>query len=272
MNQNISDRDFHMYAFTLEQIFRRAGFSSTVISFLLAKHERFMWLKVFTPKSVDIENNYEYYEFLGDAVIEKFIKFYISASYPHLTSRGVGQLSRLSALKVSKPVLSKLSVQLGFEKLLADRLRSAPPTAKAPLLVTCNLLEDAFEAFAGYTQLRLEQLPSNYAAENLMYVLLSKIYEHEDMSTDRLVDYKTMLKELSDKKPLEIGIVKYVHSVEEDKNASSLYLVRGGVELFMGKCVHKNKKEAEKMVAEIALKTLQREGFAVKPNYDKIFV
>ena len=266
MSHYISDQDFQMFSFILGNIFKRAGYDENLAKFLL--QDKLMWIKVFTPKSVDQINNYEHFEFLGDAVIERFIKFNVSKRYPHLcTSAGVGTLARLSSKLVSKPVLAKLATQLGFAQLIRHRAGNV----SFPLNV--SVLEDSLEAFIGALALGLERwVAQANPEENLMHAMLSKIYQNEDFSTERLVDYKTMLKELSDRRAHEIGTVKYVHSMEGDKNASSLYLVKSGSERFVGRCVHKSKKEAEKMVAEIALQLLQREGFAVHINYDKLVI
>ena len=55
-----------------------------------------LFSNVFTHKSIDEENNYEYYEFIGDLTINKIIGIYLTRRFPQLRcTAGVRVLTRL---------------------------------------------------------------------------------------------------------------------------------------------------------------------------------
>jgi len=71
--------------------------------------------KAFTHVSIHTENNYEFFEILGDATCNKAIVWYIQERFPVLrNTAGVKVIARLRINLVSKKKFSVLAEKLGF--------------------------------------------------------------------------------------------------------------------------------------------------------------
>lgn len=161
---------------------------------------------VFTHKSADPINNYEFYEILGDATLSKIIPWYIIRRFPQLKNpEFVTIIARLKINMASKRSFSTIAQKLGMWKYVtADTLTKTSEMKKT--------LEDVFEAFFGATELMLEERCAT--ALNVdekmiqgigsiaMFKLGSKLFDSEEikLSYTELVDAKTRLKELIDMK------------------------------------------------------------------------
>lgn len=77
-----------------------------------------------TSKDVDATNNYEFFEYIGDAVINRFIIEYIRNSYPDIacSAHNVGILTKLRSVFVGKRNLCRCSVKIGLHKYINTSL------------------------------------------------------------------------------------------------------------------------------------------------------
>ena len=110
-----------------------------------------LFSKVFTHKSIDEENNYEYYEFIGDLTINKIIGIYLTRRFPQLRcTAGVRVLTRLKINLVSKKVLADWAESLGFWPFISAT-REFRETKKKPMM------EDVLEAIMGMLEKQIDE-------------------------------------------------------------------------------------------------------------------
>lgn len=102
--------------------------------------------KVFTSKKADENNNYEFYEFLGDLIANTTILWWMARKFPELRkASAVRILARMKITYGSKKVFSVISEkQLGFWDFITARQDERDTQKK-------SLLEDVLEGFLGLT-------------------------------------------------------------------------------------------------------------------------
>lgn len=170
------------------------GLSAELIDEILSKYYE-IFIAVFTSKGFDKFDNYEFFEQLGNLLINKFIVTYMSRRFPHLrSSSGVGVLATLRIQYASKETLSKLSEKYGFDKFVRCTQNELVDKAKLE-----SILEDVFEVFFGATEFVLDKL-YNGSGYTCVYKILKSMFDDIDveLSYDSLVDAKTKLNELKD--------------------------------------------------------------------------
>ena len=186
------------------------------IDLLTDKDGMVIYSTVFTHKSADPVNNYEFYELLGDATLNKIIPWYIIKRFPQLKNpEFVAILARLKINLASKTTFSTIAQRIGmWEFISADTI-----TRTSEMKPT---LEDVLEAFFGATELMLEERGAKLlgldekilqgVAGVAMFRLGSKLFDEDDISLDyeKLVDAKTRLKELCDLRKDLGQNIKYV--------------------------------------------------------------
>nr|UOX61032.1 MAG: RNaseIII [Diabrotica toursvirus 3a] len=151
----------------------------------------------FTTRDVNGDENYEFFEQLGDLSINKFIVTYMGVRFPQLrSSNSVGVLASLRILYGSKETLSKLSEQYEFDKFIKCTNEERMDKNKFR-----NILEDVFEAFFGVVEFSIDNdWNFNGLGYTTVYRILSRIFDKQDISIEyeNLVDAKTRLNELKD--------------------------------------------------------------------------
>ena len=171
----------------------------------------------FTPESVDPDHNYEFFEILGDASVNKSVTWYFQERFPHLRcAAGVPYLARLKINTIAKSQLARWTIQLGLDPFVrgGQGWTYTGPGDAAPLSTTqMSVLEDVFEAMLGVTELRVDGLAgargAGYAA---VYSLVARLLDPVpfELSYEALWDPKTRLKEVFDAQP---GFrLAYVHN------------------------------------------------------------
>jgi len=168
----------------------------------------------FTPEAVDPHCNYEFYEILGDASLNKSVTWYFQDRYPQLRcARGVRYLARLKINTVAKDQLSRWTCLLGLapfvrwehaedEKCASDETVSA--SASAWTTHQMSVLEDVFEAMLGVTELRVDALAGDRGpGYRAVYSLVARLLDPVpfELTYEALWDAKTRLKELFDAHP-----------------------------------------------------------------------
>lgn len=149
---------------------------------------------VFTHSSVDKSRNYEYFEILGDATLNKCIVWYISKRFPELQCpEGVKIIARLKINLISKKTFSSLAQQLGFWDFVSaeDEIRQTKMK---------KVLEDVFEAFFGALEMLLDMIVYPGAGYPMCYRIILSLFNELPISLayNDLYDPITRLKEIFD--------------------------------------------------------------------------
>jgi hypothetical protein len=190
-------------------------------------YDKDLFSQIFTHPSIS-EQNYEYYEFLGDLVVNKSIGQYLSRRFPQLRCpQGVRVLTRLKINLVSKKVLAEFAESLGFCDFISATMEYRM-TKKKPML------EDCFEAFMGAVEQQIDEKcasrdkkdrPTSGGGYRICYNIIQNILDtypicgglpdQNGIQQGRLVysdlvDAKTRLKELFDFHRVDLGKVKYI--------------------------------------------------------------
>jgi len=129
-------------------LLRKGKLTKTLIGKVFDKN---LFSQIFTHPSIS-EENYEYYEFLGDLVVNKSIGQYLTRRFPQLRCpQGVRVLTRLKINLVSKKVLAEFAESLGFWDYISAT-QEYRMTKKKPML------EDCFEAFMGALEQQIDEV------------------------------------------------------------------------------------------------------------------
>lgn len=161
-----------------------------------------------TSSSVNRDENYEVFEFLGDAVINHFICWYFVKLFPQLfRPEGVEYLARLKIKYASGEVFAQLSERYGIASLLLHAV--APHNLH-------KKYEDVFESFFGACVYVLDKKDTGIGFP-LVSALLKSMYDTFDISLSRtnLFDAKTRLKELADSNKTILKSLQYASTTTE---------------------------------------------------------
>jgi hypothetical protein len=185
------DASFQEFICTL---LRKSGLKKKYIDKMTNESGMTVYNKVFTHVSIDQEDNYEFFEILGDSTCNKIIVWYIKDRFPVLqNTAGVKVIARLRINLVSKKNFSSLAQKLGFTEFISCEKDILEQKNK-------SVLEDVFEAFFGATEYLLDSLVHAGAGYGICYRLLCKIFDDLPMSLryEDLYDPITRLKETFD--------------------------------------------------------------------------
>jgi dsRNA-specific ribonuclease len=251
----------------IRKVLQKGKIKSKYIDELLSDSNMRIYSVIFTDKTADPLNNYEYYETLGDSTANNCIVWYLSRRFPQIFgAKCVKILARLKINYVSKNTFSSIAQTLNFWKFIA-----ASETERSTKMKP--LLENVFEGFFGATQLILDNrfgIGTGYA---ICYNIIKNIYDDIPISLryEDLFDAKTRLKELfdSDKIKSTIGPLVY-ENVRTPENMNETVIKAGGN--IIGKGVSALKTNAEQIASDSALKHLASKGiFKSVPEEYKTF-
>lgn len=251
----------------LRGLFARAQLDPTHQTLLLKHHKTFA--HAFTHPLADSTANYEAFEFMGDATVNKCIVWSLVRRFPFLREQyGVKVLARLKINLVSQRVFASIAERCHFAQFI---------TAPKDEFVRHRekIMEDVFEAFFGCTEFLLDEHVRLGAGHDACYALIDVLLREESISLHYkdLFDSKTRLKELCDCFRDTLGKITYTATTVqgEDRCAYKVLVVRtapSGTHTELAHATHPLKIEAEKEAAEIALTALAHEGFAKEiPKY-----
>jgi len=187
--------------------------------------------------------NNEKLEFLGDSVLGLIISEHVFETYPQVTEGG---LSKVKSVIVSAQVLSEKAKALR----LGDFIQLGKGEEKSGGRTRPALLADALEAVIGAVYL----VGGLSAARKLVLGLLQEDVDH--VFSGRIEkDYKTLLQEHFQKTQKLAPRYEVIREWGPDHNRSfEAACMVNGKTLATG--TGKNKKEAEQMAAEEAVKSL----------------
>jgi ribonuclease-3 len=184
---------------------------------------------------------YERLEFLGDAVLDLIISEFLYKMDPNLAE---GQLTRMRSNYVCKKALHTYSMELGL-----DQYVKIGESLKLTKREIDSVISDVFESFIGAIYLDL-------GIDTVKDFLLKTVMPHIKNKDVFFYDYKSELKELCDKKSLEI---KYELINEVGKPHDKTFTINAviGPKKY-GVGVGGNKKEAEQIAAKLTIHELSK--------------
>lgn len=214
-------------------------------------------------------NNYEFYEILGDATLNKSIVWYLSRRFPQLNCPNqVKVIARLKINLVSRNVFSEFAAKLGFTPFI----NASPEELQVRKKI---LLEDIFEAFFGVTESLIDSKIKMGAGYQIVYNIIKSLFDEIDISLkyEDLFDAKTRLKELFDTFSNVLGELKYYANKNSDSNiifTVSVYRISPEGQKIRLSTAIGEKVEAEQEASKIALAFLNSQGYVKKmpPEYE----
>jgi dsRNA-specific ribonuclease len=188
---------------------------------LTSKNDNFSGLELyshaFTHKSIHPENNYEYYEWMGDSTANNCVCWYLTTRFPQLKKpKAVKILARLKINLGSKKTFYELSQKLGFWDYISAGEEQIKRNGEFTTIIVKqvkkkDLLEDTLEAFIGVTQTLIDTHLKEGAGFRFCYNFIKRLYDETDISlayTD-LYDAKTRLKEMFDEWTTEESAIRF---------------------------------------------------------------
>jgi dsRNA-specific ribonuclease len=223
-----------------------------------------LYEQVFTHATADPEQNYEFFEFLGDVTLNKSIAWYLSRRFPQLNCpAGVRVLTRLKINLISKRSFADLAKELQFwDFVSADQYTRENKMSKT--------LEDVFEAFFGVTELLIDQRIKQGAGYAICYNIIEHLLNQKEISLkyNDLFDAKTRLKEIFDFYGDQIGQIKYKTEKIDRTHYVDAVQIHNGKETLLGKGYAYLKADAQQRAAEVAIETLKERNYVRKlPEY-----
>lgn len=272
----------------IKQIFENSKLKNEHIQFLLSKENLNKFANAFTCETVDIKNNYEYSEHIGDGFCNAFLVSYLYRKFPKFqNSECVKIVARLKINYVSKNELSKIAEENGFWDYISSDLNTRQTKKK-------KLLEDTFEAFVGTIVQIMDEFEDDYTKEygiRLGYPIAQKVlqffFEKVNFSFkyEDLYDSITRLKELRDMLPKEVGTLESrferkdqfvtcqivrtqnaVYTTKQDGSPDYNKIIKGtGRQNVIAISVASIQPDAEQKASEIAIDVLRKEGLVKHP-------
>jgi len=236
------------------------GISKEALDFLTSPENMAVYAAVFTHPSAcsDDVANYEFWEFLGDSVVNKCVMHYLCHKYSHMRSKkSVKVLARVKVNYISKRWLAWFGDHFNFwEFIKADE--------KVLHSQKTKLLEDVFEAFFGATEMLLDKKycvgVGYYVCQNIMNNIL--VHNDMDLEYDNLFDAKTRLKELFDairyEQPTYTWINHTIHTHNNPVFEVTCTATFGGRSYLLGRGKGQLKIDAQQHAAQQALDTMKR--------------
>lgn len=193
------------FEFFLSRILQLSDLRPIYRDILLSPSSLRIYDKVFTHKTADPSNNYEFLEFLGDTTLNKSIAWYLSRRFPQLNCpAGVKILTRLKINLICKKSFGRFAKRLGFWAFVS----ADEDTRNTKMDKT---LEDVFEAFFGATETIVDERLGFGVGYHVCYGVIKNILDTEPISLkyNDLFDAKTRLKEIFDQYGSELGVLVY---------------------------------------------------------------
>lgn len=223
--------------------------------------------RAFTHKSFDKNSNLEYYEFVGDGVVNNCIVQYIFNRFPHLrTPFGVKIGTRMKINCVASKNFANFDSITDMHKFVSCDLHIK--FWNKELLEKSK--EDVFEAFFGCTNHLVNKYIHRGVGFAVCYQIIESLFDEIGlkMKYSELYDPITRLKELFDKHKNALGQYKKPKINETRGKYNATYFVEGKM---CGSGIAKIKKDAEKIAAEKTIDILVGLGyhFNIDPTYEE---
>ncbi len=255
----------------IKYVFSKSKIDPKYINVLTSPESLNIFRVAFTSRTVDPENNYELYEFIGDLEVNNAIVWYFYEAFPQLRcTKSVNILNRLKIVHVSRESFSGISENLGFLPYIKyDKNNENEYTKKT----TEGLLEDVFEAFIGATKIILtDAFEMVGVASQIVFNFISPIFDAKNISfaPEDLYDAKTRLKELFDNRT-DTNIIFMTFGVPKYEDAPSgtetkLYFTKNRNLVFYGKGT--SKQQSQKIASQQAISYFDKEGYKTEKRFN----
>ena len=240
-------------------ILKKGSTRDKIVSLLTEPNNMSIYHRVFTNSSIDKNYNYEFFEFIGDEVVNKSIVWYIPRKFEKLRgNKGANIIPRLRILLGSKEKLSKLAYDLGMWNFISATVEVRSTKMK-------NLLEDVFESFFGATEYILDTQIQDGTGFEICYSIISSILDETPISLryEDIFDPKTRLLQFFEK-PEHKEKYGYVKFDPKFKGKIVLYLPDKSQEILSN--ISFSKGDIEQQASQEAINKLQLKGVVMTPD------
>ena len=241
----------------ISEFLKKSKIQQKTINELLTPEVMLMFSTALTHKSAS-DDNYEYYELIGDSLVNTCIVWYINNKFPFL--RKPEYVKIVARLKIN--LISKKSFYQFAEKLDLWKFVTASEDVKNTKMK--KTMEDVFEALFGVTCIVLDRKNKGY---NGCYNILASIMDDINISLEYedLYDSKTILKETFD---LYKDLGPLVYSNQRIDEFQNVTISMGHNRITLGKGKSTLKIDAEQKAAYNALNLLKHKYKIQKPIPD----
>lgn len=250
----------------LTAILKRGKITQEVLDLLLDEEGMKLYDIAFTHKSINPDINYEYFEFLGDSVVNSAIVWYISRRFQHLQgSKAVKIFARLKINLVSKKSFAVCAQRLK----LWDYVSCSEPIR---MTNKKKVLEDVFEAFFGVTTYLMDNKIFKCSGYAIVYTIVSSLFDEIDISLkyEDLFDARTRIKEMFDCNK-GIGTLEYktVKDIDNIFTSRAILIQPDTTEVYLGSGTGNTKIDSIQNASEQAIYTLKTMGIQsiIKSEY-----
>lgn len=261
----------------IRRVFSKSNIDPKYMDVLTNPEALKIYQVAFTSSTVDLNKNYELYEYMGDVAANAAVVMYFYEAFPQLRCpKSINILNRLKIVHVSMESFSKIAEDLGFwpfiryDANMAER-RKSKKSREA-------LLEDVFEAFVGATQIILidafGRLVGVGVASQIIYNFIKPIFEAKEISfaPEALYDAKTRLKELFEIRkdvpnPLadRYGKPRYDDSLPPVTSVT-LRFTKDQMLKFYGN--GNSKQQSHKIAAQEAIDYFEKKGYRTEKRFN----
>lgn len=262
----------------IERIFKMGKIKDKYIEKLVNEENLKLYDIAFTSKEANPDNNYEFYEILGDATLGNFIIHYSARRFPELNNaEGVKILSNIKAEYGKKQFLAEQAEKFNFFEFITATVgeKLNPLEKKRSEKTRKDLLEDTFESFIGVTVYILDNEYMIGVGYAIAYNFLKEIYDTINIKTDfeSLQSYITRIKEFYDK-PVYKSIGSIIYETNKDISqiltTSEVFFVSSinGKRIKLGTATAALKKAASEKAAENAFDYIKKKGWTRDTAFD----
>ena len=274
---SLSEEQFrqHIKPLLFHLLEKRSGMTNDAIKMYLSDDNLKYFANAFTHPSFDEINNYEYYETLGDATLNKCMVWYFHRRFPELKKQqGANKImTNLKTQNVARDKFSELSRRLDFQNYI--RFKAVEdPKRKMVNVLDKKMLTDVFESVMGCLEDIIdntEKIPGIGATP--VYNILATLMDQDrsiSLEMAKVAEPKTQLLQLFETKRWPRIVFKDRVSEEEQNGTKLNYyyvsvilefphpVTNNTVKINMPEQKSLKKKDAEKAVAKAALELLKK--------------
>lgn len=137
-----------------------------------------IWSTAFTHESLDLVNNYETLEFIGDKALHLCFAEYISQRFTGMTK---SQLTEMDTHYLSKTYQAEFAKRFGFEKNIRSSVK-----------LKMSVFEDVMESFFGALNTIGNKIKMGFG-HNCVYTIIKNIYDTMDLDIKLSEGHDTMI-------------------------------------------------------------------------------
>jgi len=259
----------------IKRLFRKSKIDPKYMNVLTSPEALAIYRIAFTSNTVDPENNYELYEYMGDVAANAAVVMYFYQVFPQLRCpRSINILNRLKIVHVSRDSFSKIAEDLGFWPHI--RYDATVAEEKSVLRKSKEaLLEDVFEAFVGATEIILiDAFGMVGVASQIIYNFIKPIFDDKEISfaPEDLYDAKTRLKELFEIRKNVVNQLAERYGAPKYRDAPApsptvaLSFTKDNQLIFYGN--GNNKQQSHKLAAQQAIDYFEKQGYKTEKRFN----